>query len=75
MKTKISKKASTVVPAALRKRYGINAGDYLEWIDDGEVIKVIPILADPITALRGSAKGEKLAKRLAAARREDGTFE
>ncbi|UCC54945.1 MAG: AbrB/MazE/SpoVT family DNA-binding domain-containing protein, partial [Anaerolineaceae bacterium] len=39
MRTTITKRAQTVVPAALRERYGIKGGDYLEWIDDGQVIK------------------------------------
>ena len=38
MRTTITKRAQTVVPAALRERYGIKGGDYLEWIDDGQVI-------------------------------------
>jgi bifunctional DNA-binding transcriptional regulator/antitoxin component of YhaV-PrlF toxin-antitoxin module len=64
-----------VVPAAIRERYGIKGGDFLEWIDDGRVIKVIPIPADPIKALRGSAKGERLLQRLIEARQEDRRLE
>lgn len=61
MKTKVTQRGQTVVPAALRARYGIEEGDRLEWIDDGEVIKVIRVPADSITALRGTARGEDLA--------------
>ncbi len=75
MRTTVTKKAQTVVPAAIRERYGIKGGDFLEWIDDGQVIKVIPVPADPIKALRGSAKGEKLLERLLASRREDRELE
>lgn len=75
MRTTVTKRAQTVVPAALRERYGIKGGDFLEWIDDGRVIKVIPIPADPIKALRGSARGEKLLKRLAESRRKDMEYE
>ena len=75
MRTTVTKKAQTVVPAALRERYGIKGGDLLEWIDDGQVIKVIPVPADPISALRGSAQGERLVERLLAARREDRQLE
>ena len=71
MRTTVTKKAQTVVPAALRERYGIKGGDFLEWIDDGQVIKVIPLPADPIKALRGSARGENLVEKLLASRRED----
>jgi AbrB family looped-hinge helix DNA binding protein len=48
MRTTLTKRAQTVVPAALRERYGIKAGDFLEWIDDGRVLTVIPLPADPI---------------------------
>ncbi len=71
MRTTVTKRAQTVVPAALRERYGIKDGDFLEWIDDGEIIKVIPIPADPIEALRGSARGERLLERLLESRRQD----
>lgn len=71
MRTTITKRSQTSVPATIRERYGIGGGDFLEWIDDGLVIKVIPIPADPIRALRGSAKGERLTEKLLAARRED----
>lgn len=60
-----------MVPAAIRERYGIKSGDFLEWIDDGYVIKVIPLPADPIGSLRGSAKGERLLERLLESRQED----
>jgi len=75
MRTTVTKRAQTVVPAALRERYGIRGGDYLEWIDDGQVIKVIPLPADPIKALRGSARGEKLVERLLESRRKDRELE
>lgn len=71
MRTTITQRAQTVVPAVIRERYGIKSGDYLEWIDDGQIIKVIPIPADPIKALRGSAKGKQLLKRLIESRQED----
>ena len=71
MRTTVTKRAQTVVPAALRERHGIKDGDFLEWIDDGEIIKVIPIPADPIEALRGSARGERLLERLLESRRRD----
>ncbi|HRO25078.1 MAG TPA: AbrB/MazE/SpoVT family DNA-binding domain-containing protein [Promineifilum sp.] len=75
MKTTVSKRAQTAVPALIRERYNIQDGDFLEWIDDGQVIKVIPIPADPIKALRGSAKGEGLNERLLTSRQEDKRLE
>ena len=75
MRTTLTKRAQTVVPASIRERYGIKGGDFLEWIDDGNVIKVIPVPADPIKALRGSAKGENLMEKLLASRQEDQQLE
>ncbi len=39
-KTKISKGAQTVVPSAIRRKYGLKKGGYVEWIMDNEKILV-----------------------------------
>ena len=71
MQTTLTKRGQTVVPAPIRKRYAMRAGDRLAWIDNGEVIKVIPIPADPIKALRGCAEGENLLDALYRYRQEE----
>ena len=71
METVMSRRGQTVVPAAIRIRHKIKGGDQLVWIDDGEMIRVIPIPADPIKALRGSGKGKKLTEKLLEERRKD----
>jgi AbrB family looped-hinge helix DNA binding protein len=71
MQTAITKRGQTVIPAPIRKRYHIQAGDNLVWLDDGQTIRVVPVPADPIRALRGRGRGEALVERLLAARRED----
>ncbi len=71
MQTAVTKRGQTVIPASIRKRYRIQAGDYLVWLDDGQTIKVVPVPADPIRALRGCGRGERLLERLLTARRED----
>jgi AbrB family looped-hinge helix DNA binding protein len=71
MERMVSKRWQTVIPAAIRRRHNIQEGDTLEWIDDGQTIRVVPITSDPVRALRGRAKGERLNKRLLAARAED----
>ncbi len=69
--TLVSKRGQTVLPAIIRKRYSIQEGDRLVWIDDGQVIKVIPVPEDPIRALRGRGRGEKLMEALMQYRKEE----
>ncbi len=64
MQTSVTKRGQTVIPAAIRKRYHIEDGDQLVWLDDGEAITVVPVPRDPIQALRGRGKGERLVERL-----------
>ncbi len=71
MQTAITKRGQTVIPAQIRKKYHIQPGDYLVWLDDGQTIKVIPVPSDSIRALRGRGRGERLVERLLTARRED----
>lgn len=60
METMVSKRGQTVIPALIRKRHGIQEGDRLVWLDDGQSIRVIPVPADALKALRGRARGEPL---------------
>jgi len=71
LRTSMTKRGQTVVPAPIRQQHNIQAGDTLAWIDDGETIKVIPLPQDPIRALRGCGKGEGLIQRLFASRQEE----
>lgn len=71
MQTSVTKRGQTVIPALIRKRYQIHEGDRLVWLDDGQVIKVIPVPADPVRALRGRGRGEKLIQKLYDSRQEE----
>ncbi len=71
MQTTLSRRGQTVVPAAIRKRHQLLDGDRLAWVDEGETIKVVPIPADPVRALKGMAKGERLVQELMKYRKEE----
>ena len=60
MHTSVTKRGQTVIPAAIRKRYHIHESDQIIWLDDCMTIRVVPTAADPIHALRGRGKGERL---------------
>jgi bifunctional DNA-binding transcriptional regulator/antitoxin component of YhaV-PrlF toxin-antitoxin module len=71
MQTAVTKRGQTVVPAAIRKRYHIDGSVRLVWLDDGETIRIVPVPADPLGALRGRGRGERLTERLLAERSHD----
>ncbi len=71
METLITERGQTVVPAPIRKRYKIEKGTRLVWLDDGKTIKVIPIPPDTVEALHGIGKGENLLIALLEERKKD----
>lgn len=75
METTVTKRGQTVIPATIRRRYRIQDGDRLTWIDEGQSIRVVVVPADAITALEGSGRGERLVERLLNERRKDASLE
>ena len=71
METTLTRRGQTVVPAEIRKRYNLQEGDKLIWIDDGQTVKVIFSTSDIVKELKGSGKGYKLTERLLAERRAE----
>lgn len=69
MRTTVTARGQTVVPARIRRDHGIESQTRLEWIDDGHSIRVIPLPEDPIRAARGISRG--LSRRLLAEREHD----
>jgi len=75
MKTLVTKRGQTVIPAPIRKKYGISEGTVLQWIDTGEGIKVVPVPKNIIKAMRGIARGERLLENLLRERGADSVHE
>jgi len=75
MQTAVTKRGQTVIPAPIRKRYHIDTGVQLVWLDDGEIIRVVPVPGDPVKTLRGRARGKKMNEHLLAERKKDRDLE
>lgn len=55
IKTTISKRGQTAVPADICKKYGIEAGHKIAWLDLGNMITIMPVPRSPIKSFRGSS--------------------
>ena len=44
------------MPADIRRRLQIGPDSVLDWVVEGDVVKVIPLPPDPIRAFRGSGR-------------------
>jgi len=49
----ISQKGWVVIPAALRKKYGLKPGAKIQIVDYGGLLGLLPVDQDPITAAAG----------------------
>ena len=70
MHSTITARGQTVIPAPIRRRFNLSPADRLEWIIENDIIRVIPVRADPIAAFRGQGQGDA-AQRLLADRQQD----
>ena len=55
----ISSKGWIVIPAELRRKYNLKAGDQVEVVDYGGLLGVLPTSNDPIKDSMGSLKSNK----------------
>jgi AbrB family looped-hinge helix DNA binding protein len=70
MRSTITERGQTVIPAEIRRRFRLSRADRLEWVVEPHGIRVIPVRADPVEAFRGQGKGGTT-RRLLADRREE----
>lgn len=70
MRSTITARGQTVIPAAIRRQFHLSPADRLEWVVENGTIHVVPVRPDPIAAFRGQGKGGSTA-RLLQERRED----
>jgi AbrB family looped-hinge helix DNA binding protein len=75
METHVTAKGQILIPAALRKKYGITAGMKITIIDNGDEMILRPMTRERIAKLRGSLKGLNLTQALLEERQKDKEIE
>jgi AbrB family looped-hinge helix DNA binding protein len=53
----VSSKGWIVIPADLRKKYGLETGTQVMVVDYGGVLALVPLMADPVAESAGMLKG------------------
>lgn len=57
MRSTVTKRGQTVIPAKVRRQFQIAPSDGLEWFVEDDTIRVVPVKKDPVAAFRGKGKG------------------
>lgn len=71
MKSTVSTRGQVSIPAELRKKFHIEPDTQVEWIEEGNALRVIPVPKDPIKAFRGAGRGRYTSEKLAKDRRRE----
>jgi len=72
MRSTVTSRGQTVIPAPIRERFGLGPATRLEWIVDADgVIRVVPVDLSPVQAFRGQGRQGGSVDRLLVDRRLD----
>jgi AbrB family looped-hinge helix DNA binding protein len=71
METYATTKGQIVIPASLRRKYGIKMGTKVIVTDNGDSICLVPVTEQYLRNLQGSLKGKGALKTLIEERRND----
>jgi AbrB family looped-hinge helix DNA binding protein len=71
VETHATVKGQIVIPAELRRKYGIKAGTKISVIDNGDAIVLRPVNEESLKRVQGRLKGKGVLKALMEERRKD----
>jgi AbrB family looped-hinge helix DNA binding protein len=71
MKSKVTARGQVSIPSEIRRKFNIEPESKVEWIVEGNVIKIVPLPKDPVAAFRGRGSGTYSAERLVEERRAE----
>jgi AbrB family looped-hinge helix DNA binding protein len=71
MKAKVTARGQVSIPSDIRKKFHIEPESRVEWVVEGNTIKVIPLPKDTIAAFRGRGKRKYTNKQLIKDRRAE----
>lgn len=72
MRSTITARGQTVIPAPIRERFSLSPSQRLEWIVEADgSIRVVPVDPSPVKAFRGSVQLRGSTQRLLADRTAD----
>lgn len=57
MRSTITNRGQTVIPAEVRRHFHLSPADRLEWVLDHDSIRVVPVRSNPVDAFRGQGRG------------------
>jgi AbrB family looped-hinge helix DNA binding protein len=75
METTATAKGQIVIPAPLRRKYGIREGTRIRIVDEGDRIVLRPLTPEYVRKLRGVLKGGGALKALSEERRRERELE
>ena len=74
--SKVTVKGQVLIPGEIRKRHHIDPGSEVRFVEYGNVICIVPMVADPVAAAWGMLPAEpSLTDDLLAERKRDKSFE
>jgi AbrB family looped-hinge helix DNA binding protein len=71
MKSKVSARGQVSIPAEIRKRFNIEPESNVEWVVEGNTIKIVPLPKDPVAVFRGRGSGRYSTEHLIEERVDD----